>query len=283
MKKLLLLVSSLLSIASQAADPKPATPATSEVPKSIQVEVLDADGRRFVLVKVITSAEEFVAFEKDTQAITAERKQAELTKQLADIAITTPEKEARGKQLEAQLAKLTENNSKMAKTYNFDLTRQYIIVPTAVRVLTALSDEDYKKFSSAKDFKADSVVTLGENKKFQIRDSIKGPAEVETFKMQVGRVLETKRALQQLIDAQPRFTKDEDKKKIEEAIKNTQSEVNKSLEEFQKNRGFEMPNEFTIQTTEAKLYTLLTDEEKKSLDEKVQSKDSKSEATPEKK
>lgn len=283
MKKLLLLVGSLLSIAGQAADPKTDAPAAAEAPKSIQVEVLDADGRRFVLVKLITSAEEFAAFEKDTQAITAERKQAEITKQLADIAITTPEKEARGKQLEAQLAKLTENNKNMAKTYNFDLTRQYLIVPTAVRVLTALSDEDFKKLSSAKDFKPESVVTLGENKKFQVRDSIKGPAEVETFKLQVGRVLETKRGLQQLVDAQPRFTKEEDKKKIEEAIKNTQNEVNKSLEEFQKARGFEMPNEFTIQTTEAKLYTLLSDEEKKSLEEKVQPKDAKSESTPEKK
>lgn len=283
MKKLLLLVVSLLSSVVHAAETKSTTTAASDAPKSIQVEVLDADGRRFVLVKAITSAEEFLAFEKDTQAITAERKQAEITKQLADIAITIPEKEARGKQLEEQLAKLTENNNKMAKTYNFDLTRQYIIVPTAVRVLTALSEDDFKKLSSSSDFKSESVATLGENKKFQIRDIIKGPAEVETFKMQVGRVVDAKRSLQQLIDAQPRFTKEEDKKQIEEAIKNTQNEVNKRLEEFKKARGFEMPNEFTIQTAEAKLYTLLSDEEKKSLEEKVQPKDAKAGTTPEKK
>ena len=62
------------------------------------------------------------------------------------------------------------------------------------------------------------------------------------------------------------------RKKIEEAIRNTQTEVNKSLEEFKKTRGFEIPVEFNIQTAEAKLFTLLSDEEKKSLDEKTEPK-----------
>lgn len=254
------------------SEPAAAPEKAAEPAPSIQLEVLDLEGKRFILVKTISTPEEWAAFERDTQIISAQQKDAALTKQLGELALTTPEKEARGRELEAKLTKLQTNNAEMAKTYNFDLSRQYLVVPTRVRVLTALSNDEYTKLSSAKDFKPESVVMAPEDKKFLVRDTVKGAGEVETFKVQVSRILETKRSLQGLIEAQPRYTKDEDKKKIEEAIRNTQAEVNKSLEEFKKTRGFEIPVEFNIQTAEAKLYTLLSDEEKKSLEEKTESK-----------
>lgn len=250
----------------------PASDKSAEKPQTIQVEVLDLDGKRFILVKTITTPEGWAAFENDTKFITAQQKDAALTKQLADIAITTPEKEARTHELEARVAKLQENNAAMTKTYNFDLSRQYLVVPTTVRVLTSLSNDEYIKLAAAKDFKPDSIVNAPEGKKFLVRDTIKGAGEVESFQVQVRRVLETKRSLQGLIEAQPRYTKEEDKKKIEEAIRSAQSEVNKSLEEFKKVRGYEIPVEFNIQNAEAKLYTLLSDDEKKSLDEQLQPK-----------
>jgi len=272
-----------LSLTCYAADGgKPTSPAP-ETAKSVQVEVLDSNGKRFILVKNIESAEEFAAFEKDAQAITADQKDASVTKQLLDLALTTPEKEARGRELEAKFKKLQATNETMAKTYNFDLTRQYLIVPTAVKVLTILSNDEYTKLAATSDFKADSVVAGADDKKLLLKETIKGAAEVESFQLQVRRILEAKRGLQQLVEAQPRFTKAEDKKKIEEAIKNTQSEVNKSLEEFKKSRGYEIPNEFNIQTAQAKLYTLLSDEEQKSLQEKIDGKDNKSETKSDKK
>ena len=273
----------VLSLSCYAADEvKPAT-AAPEAAKSVQVEVLDSNGKRFVLVKNIESAEEFGAFEKDAQAITADQKDAAVTKQLMDLALTTPEKEARSRELDSKFKKLQATNANMAKTYNFDLTRQYLVVPTEVKVLTLLSNEEYIKLASSKDFKADSIVTGADDKKLLLKETVKGAAEVESFQSQVRRVLEAKRGLQQLIEAQPRFTKAEDKKKIEEAIKNTQSEVNKSLEEFKKSRGYEIPNEFNIQTTQAKLYTLLSDEEQKSLQDKIDNKDTKAETKSDKK
>ena len=65
--------------------------------------------------------------------------------------------------------------------------------------------------------------------------------------------------------------------------------MNKALEDFKKARTYDLPNELTIQTAEAKLYTLLSDEEKKSLQAQVDSKkdeakkDEKSVVSPEKK
>ena len=261
---------------------KPATPAP-EAPKSVQVEVLDSNGKRFILVKSIESAEEFAAFEKDAQAITADQKDAALTKQLLDLALTTPEKEARSRELDGKFKKLQATNATMAKTYNFDLTRQYLIVPTSVKVLTFVTNEEYTKLAAAKDFKPDSVVASADDKKLILKETVKGAAEVEAFQQQVRRVLEAKRGLQQLVEAQPRFTKAEDKKKIEEAIKNTQTEVNKSLEEFKKSRGYEIPNEFNIQTAQAKLYTLLSDEEQKNLQSQIDGKDAKPETKADKK
>jgi len=261
---------------------KPATPAP-EAPKSVQVEVLDSNGKRFVLVKNIESAEEFAAFEKDAQAITADQKDATLTKQLLDLALTTPEKEARSRELDGKFKKLQATNANMAKTYNFDLTRQYLVVPTSVKVLTILSNDEYTKLAAAKDFKPESVTAGPDDKKLMLKETIKGAAEVEAFQQQVRRVLEAKRGLQQLIEAQPRFTKAEDKKKIEEAIKNTQAEVNKSLEEFKKSRGYDIPNEFNIQTAQAKLYTLLSDEEQKNLQNQIDGKDAKPETKSDKK
>jgi hypothetical protein len=261
---------------------KPATPAP-EAPKSVQVEVLDSNGKRFILVKSIESAEEFAAFEKDAQAITADQKDAALTKQLLDLALTTPEKEARSRELDGKFKKLQATNATMAKTYNFDLTRQYLIVPTSVKVLTFVTNEEYTKLAAAKDFKPDSVVASTDDKKLILKETVKGAAEVEAFQQQVRRVLEAKRGLQQLVEAQPRFTKAEDKKKIEEAIKNTQTEVNKSLEEFKKSRGYEIPNEFNIQTAQAKLYTLLSDEEQKNLQSQIDGKDAKPETKADKK
>lgn len=289
--KTLALLFSVLALGAYAADEaKPvAAPAAPVAPKDVQVEVLDVDGKRFVLVKNIGSAEEFANFEQNVKIISQEKADATQVKQLSELALTTPEREARTRELEGKLARLQADNTAMAKAYGFDLSRQYTVIPTKLLILTALSNDDYIKLAAGKDFKAESVINGGDNKKFLLKDTVTGAVDVESFKLLVQRVLESRKALQQLVDLQPRLTKEEDKKKVEEALKNAQSEVNKALEEFKKARTYDLPNELTIQTAEAKLYTLLSDEEKKSLQAQVDSKkdeakkDEKPVATPEKK
>ena len=289
--KTLALLFSVLALGAYAADEaKPVTaPAAPEAPKDVQVEVLDVDGKRFVLVKNIGSAEEFANFEQNVKIISQEKADATQVKQLAELALTTPEREARTRELEGKLARLQADNTAMAKAYGFDLSRQYTVIPTKLLILTALSNDDYIKLAAGKDFKAESVINGGDNKKFLLKDTVTGAVDVESFKLLVQRVLESRKALQQLVDLQPRLTKEEDKKKVEEALKNAQSEVNKALEDFKKARTYDLPNELTIQTAEAKLYTLLSDEEKKSLQAQVDSKkdeakkDEKSVVSPEKK
>jgi len=252
-----------------AQENKPAEAAAD--PKSTQVEVLEVEGKRFVLVRNFATVEDFANFERNVQVIGQKRQEAQQIQQLAQIALTTPEREARTKELEAKLTVLQSDNAAMAKNYGFDLSRQYLVVQTKLNVLSALTNEEYIKLAADKDFKAESVVNSGD-KKFLARGSVAGTVEVEAFKLQVQRVMETRRALQQLVDLQPRLTKDADKKKVEDAVKNAQSEVNAALEEFKKARGYDLPNEITLQTAEAKLYTLLSDEENKKLTEQAQPK-----------
>jgi hypothetical protein len=274
-----------LSLSCLAAENVSSSTTPPPAAKSIEIkEVLSfPDGRKFGLLMNLDSPEAVADFQRDSQIIEREKKDFDVTKQLLDLALTTPEKEARTRELEAKFKKLQETNAKMAKTYNFNLGRQYLLVPTALKVLTALSNDEYTKLASLKDFKAESVITDTDGKKLLLKETIKGAVEVESFGIQVSQVNETKRGLQQLIEAQPRFTKDEEKKKIEEAIKNTQAEVNKSLEEFKKSHGYEIPNELHYQTTQAKLYTLLSDEEQKNVQNPVDGKDAKTENKSDKK
>ncbi len=267
--KNLSLLTCLCAMTLLAQENKPAEAASD--PKSTQVEVLEVEGKRFVLVRNFATVEDFANFERNVQVIGQKRQEAQQIQQLAQIALTTPEREARTKELEAKLTVLQSDNAAMAKNYGFDLSRQYLVVQTKLNVLSALTNEEYIKLAADKDFKAESVVNSGD-KKFLARGSVAGTVEVEAFKLQVQRVMETRRALQQLVDLQPRLTKDADKKKVEDAVKNAQSEVNAALEEFKKARGYDLPNEITLQTAEAKLYTLLSDEENKKLTEQAQPK-----------
>ncbi|MFM9167861.1 MAG: hypothetical protein ACKOQ9_06015 [Verrucomicrobiota bacterium] len=257
-----------LSATAQETKPADAKPAD---PKAAQVEVLEVEGKRFVLVRNFAAVEDFANFERNVQVINQKRQEAQQVQQLAQIALTTPEREARSKEFEAKLAVLQSDNATMAKNYGFDLSRQYLVVQTKLNVLSALSNEEYIKLAADKEFKSESVVNAGD-KKFLNRGSVSGAVEVEAFKLQVQRVMETRRALQQLVDLQPRLTKDADKKKVEDAVKNAQSEVNAALEEFRKSRGYDLPGEITLQTAEAKLYTLLSDEESKRLSDQTPAK-----------
>ena len=117
--------------------------------------------------------------------------------------------------------------------------KTYLAIPATE--VTEKKDDDKKRFSrwspaSTKVF-AEAVVANGGavtndlKKKFHIRDTITGQGEVETFGLSLKRITDAKGQLQQLIDLQPKLTKDDDKKKVEKAIKEIQDDLSKSLDE----------------------------------------------------
>jgi len=257
----------LLSLASSlVAQEKPVAAATeAKKPESTTLEILELQGRRLALVRTINSPAEFQTFQESVQAIANEKQDAQQTKQLADLALTSPEKEARQRQLDAKLLKLTASNQAMNKAYGFDLTRQYLVVPIKLGIFKVLADDEYIKIAASPNFDKASIIEVS-GKKLQSRSSISGAVEVETFQLQLRSVGEIRQRLQQLLDLQPKLTKEEDKKKVTTAIARVQKDVNEAEAEFAKAHGFPFSESLATQIAAAKLYVLLSDEENQQIE-----------------
>ncbi len=248
-----------------AAAPAPAPAAEAPKAETQTLEVLEIQGRRLAKVRDIKSPAEFEAFQRDVQSISNERQTAAQTKQLLDLALTSPEKEARQRQLEGQLKKLSESNQSMNKAYGFDLTRQYLVVPTKVGVYKVLTEDEYIKLAATANFDKATIVEAS-GKKLQQRGTVTGAVEVETFQLQLKSVGEARQRLQQLLELQPKLTKEDDKRKVAEAITRVQKDVNEAEADFAKANGYAYSDALATQVAEAKLYVLLSDEENKQID-----------------
>ena len=260
------LVVSLNAQEAKPADSKPAAPAP---------EVKLAGGAKaepkayFAEVWVGKSIGECLNFQKNIQVLGQQVEELKRLQVFLDNALTTPEKEARGHEIAAKSAKLKGDNESMSKLYNgFSIERPYQFTATKAVIATPISNEEYTKLSAEKNFKADSIIAVGE-KKYHIRDTVSGQVEVETFGLSLKRITDAKSQLQQLIDLQPKLTKDDDKKKVEKAIKEIQDDLTKSLEEFKKSRGFDFNAESITLPSEAKLAVQITEEEKKAIEAKT--------------
>jgi hypothetical protein len=214
------------------------------------------------------SIPECLTFQKNVQVLGQQVEELKRLQVFLENALTTPEKEARGHEIAAKQAKLKGDNESMGKLYNgFSIERPYQLSFTKAVIATPISNEEFTKLSGAKDFKPDTVIVMGE-KKFHIRDTISGQGEVETFGLSLKRITDAKTQLQQLIDLQPKLTKDDDKKKVEKAIKEIQDDLTKSLGEFKQSRGFDFNAEAITLPAEAKLAVQITEEEKKAIEAK---------------
>ncbi len=211
---------------------------------------------------------ECLTFQKNVQVLGQQVEELKRLQVFLENALTTPEKEARGHEIAAKQAKLKGDNESMGKLYNgFSIERPYQLSFTKAVIATPISNEEFTKLSGAKDFKPETIIAMGE-KKYHIRDTISGQGEVETFGLSLKRITDAKAQLQQLIDLQPKLTKDDDKKKVEKAIKEIQDDLSKSLEEFKKSRGFDFNAEAITLPAEAKLAVQITEEEKKAIEAK---------------
>ena len=214
------------------------------------------------------SIAECLTFQKNVQVLGQQVEELKRLQVFLENALTTPEKEARGHEIAAKQAKLKGDNESMSKLYNgFSIERPYQLSFTKAVIATPISNEEFTKLSGAKDFKPDTIIAVGE-KKFHIRDTITGQGEVETFGLSLKRITDAKGQLQQLIDLQPKLTKDDDKKKVEKAIKEIQDDLTKSLGEFKQSRGFDFNAEAITLPAEAKLAVQITEEEKKAIEAK---------------
>ena len=260
-----------LCVSLNAQEAKPAdTKAAAPAPEvKLSGGAKSAPKAYFAEVWVGKSIAECLNFQKNIQVLSQQVEELKRLQIFLENALTTPEKEARGHDIAAKTAKLKGDNESMTKLYNgFSIERPYQFITTKAVIATPISNEEFAKVSAAKDFKPDTIISTGE-KKFQIRDTISGQVEVETFGLSLKRISDAKTQLQQLIDLQPKLTKDDDKKKVEKAIKEIQDDLSQSLEEFKKARGFDFTAEAITLPSEAKLSVQITEEEKKAIEAKA--------------
>ena len=252
------------------ADSKAAVPAPAPAAQDVKLAGAKSEPKAyFAEVWLGKSIGECLNFQKNVQVLGQQLEELKRLQIFLENALTTPEKEARGHEIAAKQAKLKGDNESMSKLYNgFSIERPYQFVVTKAIIATPISNEEFTKLSGAKDFKPESVITISD-KKFQVRDTISGQGEVETFGLSLKRITEAKGQLQQLVDLQPKLTKDDDKKKVEKAIKEIQDDLTKNLDEFKKARGFDFNSEAITLPSEAKLAVQITEEEKKAIDAKT--------------
>ncbi len=252
-----------------------AKPAEAKAPAAPAPEIKLAGGAKaeqktyFAEVWLGKTIADCFNFQKNIQVLSQQVEEMKRLQMFLDNALTTPEREARGHEIAAKAAKLKGDNESMGKLYNgFSIDRPYQFVATKAIIATPISNEEFTQLSGAKDFKPDSVIVVGE-KKYQVRDTISGQGEVETFGLSLKRITDAKAQLQQLIDLQPKLTKDDDKKKVEKAIKEIQDDLTKSLGEFKQARRFDFNADAITLPAEAKLSVQITEEEKKAIEAKA--------------
>ncbi len=254
-----------------AQEAKPAeTKAAHAAAPAPEVKLADKAEQKtyFAEVWVGKTIADCLNFQKNIQVLSQQVEELKRLQVFLDNALTTPEKEARGHEIAAKSAKLKGDNESMTKLYNgFSIERPYQFIAIKAIIATPISNEEFTKLSGAKDFKPDSVIAVGE-KKYHIRDTISGQGEVETFGLSLKRITDAKAQLQQLIDLQPKLTKDDDKKKVEKAIKEIQDDLTKSLGEFKQARGFDFNADAITLPAEAKLSVQITEDEKKAIEAK---------------
>jgi len=264
-----LLAALCVSLHAQDAKPADAKPAAAAPEVKLTGGSKAEPKAYFADVWVGRSISDCLTFQNNIQVLAKQVEELKRLQIFLDNALTTPEKEARGHEIAAKTAKLKGDNESMTKLYNgFSIERPYQFVATKAVIATPISNEEFTKVSGAKDFKPDSVIVVGE-KKYLIRDTVSGQVEVETFGLSLKRITDAKAQLQQLIDLQPKLTKEDDKKKVEKAIKEIQDDLSQSLEEFKKSRGFDFNAEAITLPSEARLSVQITEEEKKALEAKA--------------
>ena len=259
-----------LCVSLNAQEAKPADSKAAPAPELKLAGGAKADAKPiFVDTWVGKSINDCANFQNNVQVLAKQFEELKRLQMFLENALTTPEKEARGHEIAAKTAKLKGDNESMTKLYNgFSIERPYQFTATKAVIATPISNEEFAKISSAKDFKAESIISTGE-KKFQIRDTISGQGEVETFGLSYKRITDAKAQLQQLIDLQPKLTNDADKKKVEKAIKEIQDDLSHNLDEFKKARGFDFNAEAITLPSEARLSVQITEEEKKAIEAKA--------------
>lgn len=223
----------------------------------------------FESLLIISNPQTLVQFRNQFGALEAQVQRIIAINQRIQQALTTAEKDALGKVREQEIRDLDAKDSLFQKVYNFRVAalagRPTTIIPSAIRLLTPVTDEEISKARADGKLKEEEVVVRGDRKLLSVSTMTGGAIPV--FERNVNVVQAKRNNLVQLKSALDRATGD-DKAKIEEAFKNAEADLIKDNEEMAKTYGFSLTRNFEAEILEGIFFVALTSEEaQKAVDE----------------
>ena len=261
-----------LCVSLNAQEAKPADSKAAPAPEIKLAGGAKADAKQNVYQKEVLTlkgVQEVSQFNRFIQIIKSQQEDLQRQQVFLENALTTPEKEARSHAIAAAQAKFKGDVESLMKVMNgAPVDRYQGMIPTKLLVATEISNEQLTKIAAEKDFKPENVLTLGE-KKYHVRTTITGQEESNNVMKVFRQIAEAKSRLQQSIEAQPTLSNEEDKANVEKDIKTLQDLIAKKVPEFAKLAGTEFSNDILLQTAEAKVIILITEEEKKAIEAKA--------------
>jgi hypothetical protein len=261
-----------LCVSLNAQEAKPADSKAAPAPAIKLAGGAKADAKQNVYQKEVLTlkgVQEVSQFNRFIQIIKSQQEDLQRQQVFLENALTTPEKEARSHAIAAAQAKFKGDVESLMKVMNgAPVDRYQGMIPTKLLVATEISNEQLTKIAAEKDFKPENVLTLGE-KKYHVRTTITGQEESNNVMKVFRQIAEAKSRLQQSIEAQPTLSNEEDKANVEKDIKTLQDLIAKKVPEFAKLAGTEFSNDILLQTAEAKVIILITEEEKKAIEAKA--------------
>ena len=261
-----------LCVSLNAQEAKPADSKAAPAPAIKLAGGAKADAKQNVYQKEVLTlkgVQEVSQFNRFIQIIKSQQEDLQRQQVFLENALTTPEKEARSHAIAAAQAKFKGDVESLMKVMNgAPVDRYQGMIPTKLLVATEISNEQLTKIAAEKDFKPENVLTLGE-KKYHVQTTITGQEESNNVMKVFRQIAEAKSRLQQSIEAQPTLSNEEDKANVEKDIKTLQDLIAKKVPEFAKLAGTEFSNDILLQTAEAKVIILITEEEKKAIEAKA--------------
>lgn len=272
---LLLALAAPLATAQSTPAPAPATTpesaaAAKQAPLPNAEEVIEQNGKKFILVSTIKTPATNREFQNNVAIIRQQRNIAIELKRRIDQALTTPEKEALQQKLDEAVKKLDDDNKLMVKTYGFSLMRNYMLQIVKTHLYLPLDDEQYGKLPATErtpERITTQTVKDKDGKEQTIRllhiATITGVADNDIFRQNVQLVQNQRQRILQLTEAIKQFKNEKDKKRFEEELAKSTETLQKNNEAMIKQYGFSLANNYTLEIETCHLYMAVSEEELK--------------------
>ncbi|MCD8283868.1 MAG: hypothetical protein LUD39_03260 [Opitutae bacterium] len=255
-----LFLAPFVGAATDAANTGKAVPAADTATTGQKFDYIEQNGQKFVNISSINSTAGNDEFMRNVQVVNGQRQRLVALENLKKGAITDEFKTAADAEIAALTKRLDEDNRKMAETYGYSISRDYIHVPVVTLIYLKLTDEEYAKAKDDPEVKEGDLL-VRENDKYRLIAKIPTAEENQIFRrnvqvMQARRenVVRMAKALESMSAGEQ---KDEVQANYDKESKQLEEDNKKMVEKY----GFSLARDYLMEIEVSKLYAKVTEEE----------------------